>query len=155
MKTITGWLVWDHFGSPVQYIQHKQQNDFESVREGGKLLMNSKLHASTSYSSIAFAIFGFNAPRQCLVRVCLLQCMCVRFRNGNTWVSAKKCYIRTCTRQWQDALKPKRYSLVKGNQTTARCYWPSPSTNDIQFFNIKCHQEWPKIPIFQGLQFSK
>ena len=29
----------------------------------------------------------------------------------------KQCNIRTCTRQWLDTLKPKSYSLVKGNKT--------------------------------------
>ena len=50
------------------------------------------------------------------VRVCCVVyvCDCVMVIHKPT---RKKCNIRTCTRQWPDALKPKCYSLIEGNQT--------------------------------------
>ena len=61
--------------------------------------------------------FGFNAPGHCLVHTCLMHCMCAQLRNGYTHADSQLINIRTCTRQWPDALKPKSYSLIKGNQT--------------------------------------
>ena len=96
----------------------------KNINQQTSIFQCSKIHGNSTnvtYSPIAFhervtcwLQHSWSLPCAC-VFAALYACAVTLWLYAS--LARKKCNIRTRTKQWADALKPKSYSLVEGNRT--------------------------------------